>query len=346
MRLLILGGTAFLGRHLAAAALARGHRLTLFTRGRTRPELFPGTERLRGDRTRDLDALRGKRWDAVVDTSGYTPGAVGRAAELLAGAVGHYTFVSSVSVYDGYPAAGLDETADVGKIPPEEVAEAERIAADTTVASPSFGRLYGPLKALCEEAVEAALPGRTLSVRPGLIVGPHDPSGRFTYWVRRVADGGEVLAPGRGDHPLRVIDARDLADWILDRAEAATPGVLNAAGARGATLERLLVECREASASDASFTWVDEGFLAAEGVGPWMELPLWLPEDSHGFFAIRDDRALAAGLRFRPLAATVRDTLGWIRSLDAVPSWGGVGLASAKEAALLDRFAKPRRASS
>ena len=189
MNLLILGGTVFLGRHLVEAALARGHAVTLFNRGQHNPDLFPEVERLRGDRDGDLQALEGRRWDAVVDTCGYVPRVVRASAEMLAPNVDHYTFISSISVYADTSKPGIDEQAPVGTL-------------DDPTTEEVTGESYGPLKALCEQAAEAAMPGRVLNIRPGLIVGPHDPTDRFTYWVRRVAEGGEVLAPGNPHAPV------------------------------------------------------------------------------------------------------------------------------------------------
>src|SRR3954470_5339632 len=217
MKLLILGGTIFLGRYLAEAALERGHDLTLFNRGQHNSELYPDVEKLRGDRDGGLDVLRGRRWDAVVDTSGYLPRLVRASAELLADAVEHYTFISSISVYPHFRSLGQDESAPVGTLDNPSVEEIT-------------GESYGPLKALCEQAVEQALPGRTLVVRPGLIVGPHDPSDRFTYWVRRVAQGGELLAPAGRDWHTQIIDVRDLAEWTLRMVERRQTGVYNATG--------------------------------------------------------------------------------------------------------------------
>src|SRR5215213_1190009 len=216
MRILILGGTVFLGRHVAEAALARGHDLTLFNRGQTNPELFPDVERLRGDRTGDLAALSGREWDAVVDTSGYVPRAVRASAELLRDSARHYTFVSSISVYASY-AEAVTEDSPVAQL---DGASAEELA-------PDFSN-YGALKALCEEEAERAFGGRALNVRAGLIVGPHDPTGRFTYWPHRIARGGEVLAPGAPRRPVQLIDVRDLAAWIVDSAETGLAGRFNA----------------------------------------------------------------------------------------------------------------------
>ena len=322
MRLLILGGTVFLGRHLVEAALARGHTVTLFNRGQHNPELFPAVEKLRGDRTGDLSALAGRTWDAVIDTCGYIPRHVAASARALADSVGHYTFISSISVYAN-PVAGTDESGAVATL------------ADPMVETVT-GETYGGLKYLCEEAAGNALPGRALLLRPGLIVGPHDPSDRFTYWVHRVAGGGEVLAPGRPPRLVQVIDVRDLAAWNLHLAEQGVTGVFNATGPNYAlTMQQLLVDCRAAAGSDAAFTWTTDEFLLANKIVPWTELPLWIPEhDGPSLMAIDISKALAAGLRFRSLQTTVADTLAWDQRLppDAPRR---AGLAGEKETALL-----------
>jgi 2'-hydroxyisoflavone reductase len=308
MRLLILGGTVFLGRHLVESALARGHQVTLFNRGQHNPELFPTVEKLRGDRNGDLSALDGRRWDAAIDTCGYLPRVVRASARQLANSVGHYTFISSISVYASLPRPGMDEETAVGTLADESVEEIT-------------GETYGPLKALCEQEAEAAMPGRVLNVRPGLIVGPHDPTDRFTYWPRRVARGGEVLAPGRPDAPVQIIDARDLAEWSLRMVEAGGAGVYNATGPGSVlTMETLLSESRAVSGSDAALVWVKEEFLLEAGVAPWSEMPLWVPdreEGAAGFATVSSARAIAAGLTFRPLAATIGDTLAWDAALPA-----------------------------
>lgn len=301
MKLLVLGGTKFLGRHLVEVALGRGDEVTLFNRGLLHPELFPQVEKLRGDRDGGLDALRGRRWDAVVDTSGYIPRVVRASAELLADSVGCYVFVSSGSAY-----------ADHSR-PNDEESPAARLA-DETVEEVT-GETYGGLKALCEQAVERAMPGRALHVRAGLIVGPYDSTGRFPYWTARVARGGEVLAPEPPERQIQFIDARDLSAWMLRMAEGARAGVYNASGPDYTlTMGRFLEECRDVSRSDARFIWADEEFLVARGVQPWAELPLWLPRSDERFryfLAMSCDKALAAGLTFRPVAETIRDTLAW-----------------------------------
>ena len=303
MKLLILGGTVFLGRHIVQAALERGHEVTLFNRGQHNPDLFPETEKLRGDRDGDLSALRNRHWEAVIDTSGYVPRIVRDSAELLADRVAHYTFISTISVYADYRQPNMDETYPVGTLADESV---EEVNGDT----------YGPLKALCEQAVEQAMPSRALIIRPGLIVGPDDPTDRFTYWPRRVVDGGEVLAPGRPDRQVQIIDVRDLAEWTVRMAESHATGIFNATGPDHLlTMGRMLDECRAVSHSDAQFTWVPEAFLLEVGVQPWSDLPVWLLQETtdewRGMLAADCRRAIAAGLTFRPLAETIQATLAW-----------------------------------
>jgi 2'-hydroxyisoflavone reductase len=305
VKLLILGGTVFLGRHLVEAALARAHEITIFNRGLNNPDLFPEVERLRGDRDGDLRALEGRRWDAVIDTCGYLPRHVRASAQLLAGAVDHYTFTSTIGVYADFGAVGIDETAPVATVADENL---EELTAES----------YGPLKALCEKTVEEFMPGRTLVIRAGLLVGPYDPLDRFTYWVRRVAQGGEVLAPGRPERQVQIIDARDLSEWIVRMVEAGQTGMYNASGPDHLlTMGRLLDESIAVSGSDARTVWVDDKFLVDHKAGAWQEVPLWLPENDRkvsGLMRIDCGRAIAAGLSFRPLADTIRDTLEWDRS--------------------------------
>ena len=322
MKLLVLGGTVFLGRHLADAALRRGHHVTLFTRGRHNPDLFPGAEQLRGDRNGDLSALKGRRWDAVVDTSGNAPADVEASATLLARRTGHYALISTLAVYAGFPrVVGLDEDAPLAQLdgPPPERPGPE---------------LIGSLKALCERALVRSIPDRSLIVRSGLLAGPHDPTDRFTYWPRRVARGGEVLAPDRPSLRVQFIDARDLAEWTLDCAEAGRTGVYNASGpAQPLTFGDLLACCRIVTGSDAACTWVEETRLLEAGIKPRMELPLWMP-GAPGAATVDCRRALTAGLRLRPVPETVRDTLAWDRSRPAAAP-RRAGLAPDREAEVL-----------
>jgi 2'-hydroxyisoflavone reductase len=343
MKLLILGGTKFLGRYVAEAALARGHEVTLFNRGQLNPGLFPDVEKLRGDRDGGLDALRGRRWDAVVDPSGYAPRVVRDSATLLADAAEHYAFISSVSVYRDTSVPGVGEDYPVGTITDERLREAEALKQSELTAAPFFGEIYGPLKALCERAAEESMPGRVLNVRAGLIVGPHDYSDRFTYWPRRVAEGGEVLAPGNPERQVQFIDVRDLAGWTLDMAEARNPGTFNATGPdRRLTFGHFLDLCRGATGSDARFVWVDEQFMLDAGLGPWMEVPLWTPESddvNRHFMGVSVEKAVAAGLKFRPLSETVRDTLEWDLTRPA-DTERRAGLAREREREVLDAWGR------
>lgn len=328
MKLLILGGTVFLGRHLVDAALARSHEVTLFNRGQHNADWFHDVEKLRGDRDGDLSALQGRRWDAVIDTCGYVPRIVRASAELLADAVEHYTFISSISVYARLNQPSLDESTPVGQLDDETVEEIT-------------GETYGPLKALCEQTVANVMPGRGLNIRPGLIVGPYDPLDRFTYWVTRVARGGEVLAPGRPVRPVQIIDAQDLAEWNIRLVEQGQTGTYNTTGPDyRLTMEHMLDTCKTVTNSDATFTWVDDSFLLEAEVGPWGEMPLWLPENHENGGSILDvniDRAVAAGLTFRPLAETIQDTFDWSTTRPTDHEWRA-GMSAAREAEMLQRW--------
>ena len=303
MRILVLGGTKFLGRAIVEEALARGHELTLFNRGTTNAELFPDLEKLRGDRTTDLSALSGRTWDAVIDPSGYVPAVVRASAEQLHDS-GTYVFISSISVYaDLTEARGEDSpTAELGDRSLDELA-------------PDYSN-YGALKVLCEEEVERVFGERSLLVRPGLIVGPHDPTGRFTYWPQRLARGGEILAPGPPERRAQIVDVRDLAAWIVAAVENGVTGTFNATN-EGTPWGELL--------AGADVTWVSDEHLQEHEVGEWMELPLWL---AGAGMRVDVSRAIAEGLRFRPVDETIRG------ALDA-PAVEGVGLTPEREAELL-----------
>ena len=273
MRLLLLGGTKFLGRHAVAHALEQGHDVTTFTRGRTNPDLFPEAEHLTGDRDGELDALHGRSWDGVIDTSGYVPDVVRQSAELLRDAAARYVFVSTISVYGD----------------PEEE--------------------YGANKLACERVVEEVYGDRSTRVRAGLIVGPYDPTDRFTYWPRRLAAGGDVLAPGDPAQPVQLVDGRDLAAWLVQLALHGPGGTFDATSPQttlGAVLERLR--------GDANLVWVDGQQVLDAGVEPWLELPLWLPEDGWPLMERDVSDAVAAGLTFRALEETARDTYAWDRA--------------------------------
>ncbi|HEY7560799.1 MAG TPA: SDR family oxidoreductase [Gaiellaceae bacterium] len=316
MKLLVLGGTKFLGRAAVETALSKGHEVTLFNRGQTNPDLFPEVEKLRGDRTGDLSALSNGTWDAVVDTSAYVPQQARSAGEALADAAGYYLFVSSLSAYAD-PSGPLDETSPLAEL--EKGHPDDRLLED-------FGN-YGALKVLCERAAVDGFGGPAAVVRPGLIVGPHDPTGRFTYWPHRVARGGEVLAPGLADDQVQFIDVRDLGDWIVHLCEQRVEGPFNAAN-RGVTWRALLDTCREVTGSDADFVWVDPEFLVEKEVGEWMEVPMWLHEEV-GLHSTDVSRAVDSGLTFRPLDETIRG------ALDQAETTKQAGLDAAREAELI-----------
>lgn len=325
-KILILGGTGFLGPHIVTTALARGHTVTLFNRGKTHPGLFPNVEKLQGDRNGHLEALANRQWDAVVDPSGYVPRQVTASATLLAPNVHHYVFISTISVYAKEDAVGADESSPVVTI------------ADPTNEDTKAN--YGALKALCERAAEAAMPGRVTSIRPGLIIGPGDMTGRFTHWPTRLADGGEVLAPGDGGTPVQYVDGRDLGAWIVRVVEDGTIGTMNALGPTpGTTMRAVLEACNHALGDKARLTWVDAAFLAAHGVEGWSDLPMWI--DNHGenagFGTRQNARAVRAGLTFRPIADTARDTLAWLATLsdDERAKARSSGITREKEAAVL-----------
>jgi len=308
-KILILGGTGFIGPHVVDAALARGHTVTLFNRGKTHPKLFADVEKLQGDRDGNLGALKDRTWDAVVDTSGYVPRIVKQSVELLAPKVGHYVFVSTMSVYANEDEVDAGETAAVQTLD------------DATTEDVS--KAYGALKAACEAVCEAGLPGRVTNLRPGWIVGPLDPTGRFTYWPSRLAQGGEVLAPGDGSTPVQLIDARDMATFIITAIENRTVGTFNVFGPSNhphvqLTMKQLIEACNEAGGNKATPTWVDEAFLTAHEVTPWSEMPGWIPAspDTAGFSRRSNRRAIDAALKLRSVVETARDTLAWIASPD------------------------------
>lgn len=346
MKILLLGGTVFQGRHLVEAAMSHGHEVTLFHRGLHGPDLYPQVEHLQGDRRGDVQALKGRTWDVVIDTNGYVPSMVRASASLLADAVQHYVFLSSVSVYADVSAMGLDEAAPISQVTQEQVQEAEHILPPAQgIIARAYGEMYGALKRLCEQALEEVMPGRALCVRPGLLVGPYDYSDRFTYWPARIARGGEVLAPGRKTRPVQLIDARDVAEWIMRMVEARQTGTFNVTGpAESLTMQHILDTCNVVSGSNAIFTWVDDAFLLEEKIQPWSQVPLWLPEYPAlaGFNAISITRALDTGLTFRPLAETVRDTLAW-ESTRPADEERQAGLAAADEARLLSKWKEKHR---
>lgn len=326
MRLLVIGGTRFVGRHIVDAALARGHEVTLFNRGND-PDVFPGVEHIEGDRDSDLSALRGRSWDTVIDTCGYSPRQVESAAEVLRDSVNRYVFISTISVYADPVPLLADEDAPLAHVD------------DPTNEDLGEGR-YGGLKVWCERALSERMGARLLVIRPGLVAGPHDRTDRFTYWVLRVARGGEVLAPRGPDLPVQWIDARDLAAWTMDLVERGGTGTYNATAEPGRfTMGALLDACREATGSGARITWVDEELLISRGLEEYQSLPLWVTGDNAGFAQISNARAVAAGLSIRPAEDTVRDTWEWAREARAGEELKA-GISPEQEAELLDLWRK------
>lgn len=330
MKILVLGGKRFLGIALVEAILKAGHIPTLFNRGLTNPELFPNVKNLIGDREHDLSALKRRKWDAVIDTSGFIPRVVKQTARFLSNRCETYTFISSISVYhdftrpditEDYPLAQLEDPTD------------ENYSGDS----------FGPLKALCEYEIQQNFDGKVLVIRPGLIVGPNDPTDRFTYWPWRVSLGGKILAPAPPSSNLQFVDVRDLASFIIKRVEKKSEGVYNATGPKKpVTFGSLLVACREASLADASFVWAEENFLLREGVTPWTGLPLWVPASDPaftGFYNINNSKAVKAGLLFRSLSQTVNDTLAWLKTRPASKKLK-VGMDISRETELLIKYQK------
>jgi 2'-hydroxyisoflavone reductase len=320
MKLLVLGGTKFLGRATVEAALARGHDVTLFNRGHTNAELFPEVEKLHGDREHNLSPLAGRTWDAVVDPSGYVPGVVRASAEQLVDSTGFYLFVSSVSVYADRSGTMVEENAleSLGDLP------ADRLLEDYSN--------YGALKAVSEKTVAETYPDAHANVRPGLVVGPHDPTGRFTYWPHRVARGGDVAAPAPPDDRVQFIDVRDLAQWMVEVCERREGGAFNAVN-EGIPWAELLETCRKVSHSDARFVWIDGQFLLDQDIEQWMGLPMWIEDDEDkGLHRVDVSRATGAGLTFRPLEETIQATVELAEPTDAA------GLSPEREAQLLQAW--------
>lgn len=316
LRILILGGTGFTGPFQVRYALSRGHKVTVFNRGKTRPgELPKEVEQLIGDRNGKLDALKGRKWDVVIDNPAMLPVWVRDAAQILQGNVERYVFISTVSVYADHSEPDKDENAPLARYNGADAMKETR----ETVSASGFA-LYGPLKALSEQEAEKWFPKRTLIIRPGLIVGPGDETDRFTYWPVRIDRGGEVLAPGDPGNPVQLVDARDLAEWTIRMVENQETGVYNATGpAALLTIGAMLDGIKNALKSDAKLTWVNADFLEAQKVAPWSDMPVWMPPRGEyaGMGRTSIKRALAKGLTLRPLAETARDTLKWFKSQSA-----------------------------
>jgi 2'-hydroxyisoflavone reductase len=335
MKLLILGGTQFVGLHITQSAIARGHEITLFNRGNKNP--FPNLETIIGNRdpkiNDGLSALEkavnaGRTWDAVLDVNGYVPRIVRASGELLKSAVKRYIFISSVSVYSDLSKPGADEDATLIKLEDQSTEELE-------------GLNYGGLKVLCEQIIGKLFSSRSTVIRPGLIVGPHDHTDRFTYWPVRVARGGEIIAPDVPAAPVQFIDARDLADFTSHVTETNTDGIFHATSPV-MTMQTVLEACKTVTGSNANVHYLEGQFLLEQGVNPWMgpeSLPLWTGNDldEAGFLQINIDKALEAGLKIRPLEQTVRDTLEWVQTRGSDHEWKS-GLTMKRETELLEAY--------
>ncbi|KAA0274141.1 MAG: SDR family oxidoreductase [Chloroflexi bacterium] len=298
MKILIIGGTRFVGRHLVNSARARGHEVTLFNRGKSNPGLFRRVKAIQGDREKDLDQLTAE-WDAVIDTCGYLPRIVRLSAEALKDKVGRYVYISSISVYASFKKIGIKESDAVGTLADESLEEIT-------------GETYGSLKALCEKVVQDVYGPRSLIIRPGLIVGPHDPTDRFTYWPLRIAKGGDVLVPDNPSAMTQFIDARDLADFIIKLIDQNVSGTFNATS-NPVTLSTVFETCKRISKSNANFKWAPVDFLEKNNVAPWSDMPIWIPEvgDDAGVSQVDISKAVNAGLTFTPLAQTIKDIYDW-----------------------------------
>lgn len=325
LKILILGGTHFLGSHLIEKLQEHGHEVTLFNRGIGNPSLFPTVEKLQGNRDGDLEAIKGRRWDAVIDTSGYLPRVVEASSKILAEATNHYTFISSISVYENFSKFNIDENYPLAKLHDEKNEEITE-------------KTYGALKACCEDVIGRNFPNRSLIIRPGLIVGPFDPTDRFTYWPVRVIEGGKILAPGKPTQNLQFIDVRDLAKWIVLMVERQATGIYNATGpASPITFEQLIEECQKFSKKDIAIQWIDEDFLIKNNLEDWTELPLWLSykRNMPGFFNINAQKAIQAGLTFRPLSETIASILAWDSSRKNIKRQAGLDREKEKKLLIL-----------
>src|SRR5438445_11611338 len=338
LRILILGGTGFTGPFQVKYALSRGHKVTVFNRGKKHPgELPKEAEQLIGDRNRQLDALKNRKWDVCIDKPTTLPVWVRDAAQILKGNIDRYVFISTISVFSDVSKVNMDES---GPLAEYKGADAMKETQETLRAS--ISGLYGPLKALSEKETEKWFPGKALIIRPGLIVGPGDESDRFTYWPVRVARGGEVLAPGAPDDPVQFIDARDLAEWTIRMVEQGNVGTFNATGpAYKLTMGKMLDDIQAAAKSNATFTWADADFLTSQKVHPWSDMPAWVPPrgDAIGFSQINNKKAISRGLTFRSVGDTTVATLEWFHKQPAERQAKlKAGLTAEREAAVLSAW--------
>jgi len=329
VRLLIIGGTKFLGPPIVSRALERGHAVTLFNRGLFTPSPPAGVEYVQGNRDGEIGRLADRQFDAVIDTCGFVPRVVRQSVAQLAAASGTYIFVSSISAYAEPLGGGFAEEEPTIVLPDPATEEITNEA-------------YGGLKALCEREVLSGMPDRAMVVRPGLIVGPRDPSDRFTYWPTRFAAGGDVLVPGSRGAFVSFIDVRDLARWMVHAAETGLTGTFNAGGTYGELTMGDVIEACRAAAGAGTPVWVSEDFALSHNVAPWTELPLWIPQGEDTLIRASSARAVANGLTYRPFAETVRDTLEWSKEQGLARPLRA-GLTRAREAELLEAWASAAR---
>lgn len=321
MKILIIGGTIFLGKHIVKIAQERGHEVVLFNRGKHNQELFPEIEKIRGDRLSDLELLRDRTFDSVIDTCGYFPRAVRMSAEFMRNKAKHYTFISSISVYKEFDVKGLNEDSATAVLEDETVEEVT-------------GETYGALKRLCEIAAEEVFGADALNIRPGLIVGEDDPSDRFTYWVSRIAKGGEIAVPDSFGRAVQFIDVKDLAAFTLDMIEKGAGGIYNATGPeKELSFGEFLKACRKVAGTDPEFIRMSEEFILENNIAPYTELPLWVPESWSGTDNVDISKALKTGLKIRPLTKTIADTLLFDRA--RIGHTLRSGLSSEKESELI-----------
>jgi len=341
MKILVIGGTKFLGRHIITAALKNNHEVILFNRGKFSTEKIENVEQIHGDRNQNLEQLCGRNWDVCVDTCGYLPQTVKLSAEFLSDKANQYVFISSGSVYSDTRELNYDETTATAKLTEKQESEVEKIDPKGELNGLVLGENYGALKFLCEAAAETAMPNRVLSVRAGMIVGAFDWTDRFAYWVMRVARGGKVLAPGKPENFAQLIDAQDLSEWIIKMVEENDNGIFNVTG-KPFELDfgKMLDAIKKATKSDAEFVWADEKFLTENKVEPWSEMPFYLPEsfeEARGFLAMNVDKALAKGLKFRSLSDTILDVWNWRKNQDHQMK---AGISAERERELLDKLSK------
>lgn len=323
MNILIIGGSRFVGYALVQAALQRGHKVTVFNRGKSNPGAFEHVEEIHGDRDGGLHVLNGRTWDAVIDTCGYVPRVVKASAEALQGAVRQYVFISTISVYAGLPPEGGDEDSPLAVLEDELTETID-------------GGSYGGLKVMCEKVVQDFYPDHALIIRPGLIVGPRDSTKRFDYWIKRALQGGDMLAPGTPEQAVQFVDVRDLAEWTIRMIEQQDNGIYNAVGPeKTLSMGELLATCAEVVGVPSTLVWVDEEFLLKENVQPWGNLPLWIPREGAGLLRASNQRALEKGFTSRTVVQTVTDTLAWLQEQAALEDFGEDVLSREREREIL-----------